>query len=103
MPEVSKWLIDNGGLWGVVVLILAWVVIYLDRRSTRAYDLRIASQDLRILGLEKEKEALQLKLDKQHEQGKADAQANTQALLNAADKHFQGVTHLHEIASALKR
>lgn len=76
MSDLAKWLVENGGLWGVVAACLGAAVIYKEREVQR----------------------LRVQLDQEHQARLADAKDNGRALLEIAEQTHVALDKLATLA-----
>lgn len=85
--DLTKVLVEQGGLWGVIAVGLASALLYQEKQRQRAED-RCAL----------ERKELQAKLDQEHAARLSDAKENTRALLDIAEQTHEALAKLESLA-----
>ncbi len=70
--DLTTWLVDHGGIWGVIALALSGALLYKERETQR----------------------LRLQLDAEHAARLVDAKENTKALLEIAEKTHEALDRI---------
>ena len=83
--DFAKFLVEQGGIWGVMCVALASAVLYKERETQR---LR-TDQDA-------ERKAWRSQLDQEHAARLADAKENTRAFLEIAERTHEAIDKLGE-------
>jgi len=84
MSGIGQWLIDKGGVWGLIALILGATVLYLENKAKLAEAARVAE-------LEKQCSELKSELKAEHLQRLADLRAMTDALQKQAEEYIEAM------------
>ncbi len=72
MSDVAKFLVDQGGVWGVIAIALAGALLYKERETQR----------------------LRSQLDQEHAARLTDARENTKAMLEIAERTHEALENL---------
>ncbi len=81
MSDLAKFLVEQGGLWGVVAVGLAGALLYKERETQR----------------------LRAQLDEEHRARLTDAKENTRALLDIAEQTHEALDKLSTLAPSPPR
>jgi hypothetical protein len=87
MNDLGKFLVDQGGLWGVIAVVLAMACMYLERSRQELQKLHAAS----LAEVQKQRDA-------EHAARLADAKENTRAMLDIAERTHEALERLAHLS-----